>query len=66
MRGRVTSMCGYLSHAPHWGPGPQTGMCPDRELNRQPFDSQASAQSTEPHQPGLHLSFKQTKPLPLK
>ena len=29
------------------------GMCPDWELNRQPLGSQASAQSTEPHQPGL-------------
>ena len=28
------------------------GMCPDWELNRQPFGSQASTQSTEPHQPG--------------
>ena len=28
------------------------GMCPDWESNQQPFGSQASAQSTEPHQPG--------------
>ena len=28
------------------------GMCPDWELNRQPFGSQASTQPTEPHQPG--------------
>ena len=28
------------------------GMCPDWELNRYPFSSQASTQSTEPHQPG--------------
>ena len=27
-------------------------MCPDQELNQQPFGSQAGAQSTEPHQPG--------------
>ena len=27
------------------------GMCPDWELNQQPFGSQASTQSTEPHQP---------------
>ena len=33
------------------------GMCPDWELNQGPFGSQASAQSTEPHQPGLYLSF---------
>ena len=30
-----------------------SGMCPDWELNWQPFGSQANAQSTEPHQPGL-------------
>ena len=28
------------------------GMCPDWESNWQPSGSQASAQSTEPHQPG--------------
>ena len=28
------------------------GICPDWELNRRPFGSQASTQSTEPHQPG--------------
>ena len=28
------------------------GMCPDWELNQRPFGSQASTQSTEPHQPG--------------
>ena len=36
-------------------PGDQAhnpGMCPDWEPNWQPFGSQASAQSTEPHQPG--------------
>ena len=27
-------------------------MCPDQELNKRPLGSQASAQSTEPHQPG--------------
>ena len=30
------------------------GLCPYWESNWQPFGSQASAQSTEPHQPGLH------------
>ena len=47
-------MCGCLSHAPYRGPGPQPnpGMCPDWELNHQPFGSQAGTQSTEPHQPG--------------
>ena len=29
------------------------GMCPDWESNQRPFGSQARAQSTEPHQPGL-------------
>ena len=29
------------------------GMCSDWESNRQPFGSQAGAQSTEAHQPGL-------------
>ena len=32
-------------------------MCPDWELNQQPFGSQASAQSTELHQPGLCWIF---------
>ena len=40
------------------------GMCPDWELNRQPFASQSSAQSTEPNQPGWILCFlKVTMPL---
>ena len=29
------------------------GKCPDQESNQRPFGSHASAQSTEPHQPGL-------------
>ena len=33
------------------------GMCPDWESNQWPFGSQASTQSTEPHQPGLYLKF---------
>ena len=40
-----TSPNGDLAHNP--------GMCPDRESNWRPFVSQASAQSTEPHQTGL-------------
>ena len=36
---------GDLTHNP--------GMCPDWELNQQPFSSQSSIQSTELHQPGL-------------
>ena len=30
------------------------GMCPDWESTWKPFDSQAGAQSTEPHQSGLN------------
>ena len=33
------------------------GMCTDWESNRQPFGSQAGAQSTESHQPGLNEFF---------
>ena len=40
---------GDLAHNP--------GTCPDRESNWQPFSSQAGAQSTEPHQPGLYLFY---------
>ena len=45
----VVSTCvshtGDLAHNP--------GMCPDQELNLQPFASQAHTQSTELHQPGF-------------
>ena len=34
------------------------GMCPDWELNQRPFGSQASAQSTKPHQLGLNFIFQ--------
>ena len=33
------------------------GMCPDWESNQRSFGSQASAQSTEAHQPGLNVSL---------
>ena len=33
------------------------GMCPDWELDQQPFGSQAGTQSAEPHQPGLRSYF---------
>ena len=33
------------------------GMCPAWEVNQRPFGSQASAQSTEPHQPGNTAGF---------
>ena len=49
-RGRERSMCGcFLLLACN------PGMCPDWESNQQPFASQASTQSTEPHQPGLYV-----------
>ena len=38
---------GDLAHNP--------GMCPDWELNPEPFGSQAHAQSAELHQPGWNL-----------
>ena len=38
------------------------GMCPDWELNGRPFGSQTGTQSTEPHQPGLEVVFKQGCP----
>ena len=56
-RGRETSMCGCLSCAPYWEPGPQPGMCPNWESNQRPFGSQAGTQSTEPHQPGQDSLF---------
>ena len=34
------------------------GMCPDQESNQWPFGSQASTQSTEPHQTGWYMSFQ--------
>ena len=36
------------------------GMCPDWELNQEPFDSQAGTQFTEPHQPGPYYSHSMT------
>ena len=47
-------MCACLSHVPYWACN--SGMCPDRELNQQPFGLQAGDGSTEPHQPG-HLKI---------
>ena len=46
-----------LTH-PLLGTWPATQACaPDWELNWQPFDSQASTQSIESHQPGLYVYF---------
>ena len=44
-----TPLTGDLAHNP--------GTCPDWESNWRPFGSQAGTQSTESHQPGLHLPF---------
>ena len=46
--------CAVASHAPPNGDlALNSGMCPEWELNQRPFGLQASAPSTEPHQPGL-------------
>ena len=50
-------MCGCLLHTPYWRPGPQPRHVPWLEIEPGPFGSQASAQSMEPHQPGLFDSF---------
>ena len=50
--------CVVASHAlPSGDPACNPGMCPDWESNQKPFGSQASTQSTEPHQAGLDLKF---------
>ena len=50
--------CVVASHTPPTGDlDLNPGMCPDWELNWQPFGSQAGTQSTEAHQPGPHLFF---------
>ena len=50
-------MCGCLWHGPPGDLAHNPGMCPDEELNQRPLRSQAGAQYTEPHQPGLKLSY---------
>ena len=46
--------CVVASHVPPTGDlAHNPGRCPDWESNWWPFGSQAGAQSTEPHQPGL-------------
>ena len=47
--------CVVASHTPTRNPACNPGTCPDWELNWRPFGSEASAQSTEPHQPGLNM-----------
>ena len=51
--------CVVASHMPPTGDlACNPHMCPDWELNQPPFGSQASTQSTQPHQPQHGLSFK--------
>ena len=51
--------CVVASHVPPIGDlACNPGMCSDWEQNQQPVGSQASTQSTDPHQPGLILYFK--------
>ena len=55
--------CVVASHSPPSGDlACNPGMCPDWELNGRPFGSQTGTQSTEPHQPGLEVVFKQGCP----
>ena len=57
------SICG-CSHVPLTGDlAHHPGMCPDWELNWRPLGSQAGAQFTEPHLPGLYY-FKWEKRFP--
>ncbi|KAF6104435.1 hypothetical protein HJG60_011365 [Phyllostomus discolor] len=65
-RRKETSMCernfdGLPLACPHLGAWPATQACAltgNRTSNRQPFCSQASTQSTGPHQSGQMLLFK--------
>ena len=57
---REKHQCVFASHAPppHTGDlACNPGMCPDQKSNQWPFGLQAGTQSTEPHQPGLYLSY---------
>ena len=50
--------CVVASRAPPTGhPACNQGICPDWELNRLPFGSQAGNQSTDPQQPGPLFFF---------
>ena len=58
-RGGDKQQCAVASHTPPTGDlAHNPGMCPDWESNQRPFGSQASTQSTEPHQPG-QVAFSQ-------
>ena len=52
-----------LARAPTGDLTCNAGMCPDQELNQRPFGSQARAQSTEPHWPGLNMVLKWSNPM---
>ena len=74
VKGREISMCErYINWvASHMFPSGNLArnpsMCPGWELNRQPVGLQASAQSTEPQQPGHHgknFKLKSSKTLSL-
>ena len=54
---RETSMCDCLSCTPYWRPGLQPSHMPWLGINWGPFGLQAITQSSEPHQPGLEMSF---------
>ena len=56
-KGRETSMCGCISWAPYWGPGPQPRHVPWLGMEPVTLSFAGRAQSTEPHQPGLLLLF---------
>ena len=57
-REREKHQCVVASRAPPTGDlACNPGMCPDWESQKQPFGSQTSTQSTEPHQPGLCQFF---------
>ena len=50
--------CVVRSHAPPTSDlARNPGMCPDLDLNQQPFGSQASTESTETHQPGPKYNY---------
>ena len=48
-------MCGCLSSAPYWGPGPQPRHVPRLGVEPATLGWQAGTQPTEPRQPGLNL-----------
>ena len=60
---RERNICVVDCHMPPTGDrAGNSGLCPDCELNRQPFGWQASTQSTEAHQPGLIFFYSNILP----